>query len=234
MYEQICNTNAQISAFAVLIADKQTELDAAEKKYDQLHEKYIERIRVIEEEGNLSYWSVIFEANSFVDLLGRLEMVEEIASADNRRLQELREAAEAVNLAKDALEKEKTALELIRSEQEESQKLLELKSAEAEALLQELLSKGAEYEKLLEESENKQAQLMEQIANMENEYDKLAYQEWLATSVPETTTPSTGSGGQSGSGAVTWVTPVTGYTITSPFGMRFHPILDIWRMHNGV
>lgn len=233
LYEQIRNTNAQISAFAVLIADKQAELDAAEKKYDQLHEKYIERIRVMEEQGNLSYWSILFKANNFVDLLGRLEMVEEIASADNRRLQELREAAEAVNTAKNSLEKEKEALELVRSEQEEAQRLLELKSAEAEKLLQELLSKGAEYEKLLEESENKQEQLMDQIANMENEYDQLAYQEWLATSVPETT-PSTGNSEPSGTGSVTWVTPVTGYTITSVFGMRFHPILDIWRMHNGV
>ena len=50
------------------------------------------RIRTMEEEGTLSYWEVLFKANSFSDLLDRLNMVEEIAASDNRRLQELDEA----------------------------------------------------------------------------------------------------------------------------------------------
>ena len=89
LYEQIANINNQISAYNVLIADKQDELDNAEARYIQLNEDNKVRIRTMEEEGDISFWAVIFKANSFSDLLDRLNMVEEIAAADNRRLKEL-------------------------------------------------------------------------------------------------------------------------------------------------
>ena len=32
----------------------------------------------------------------------------------------------------------------------------------------------------------------------------------------------------------TWITPVSGYRLTSAFGMRKHPVLKVNRMHNGI
>ena len=93
LYTQISNINEQIAAYGVLIADKQEELDAAEKRLEELSERNKERIRAMEEDGQLSYWSVLFEASSFFDFLDRLSMVEEIAAADSRRLKEMRKAA---------------------------------------------------------------------------------------------------------------------------------------------
>ena len=93
MTEQITNINQQIAAFNLLIADKQDELDEAQARFNELSEKNKERIRAMEEEGSLSYWAVLFEANSFADLLDRLNMIEEIAAADHRRMEELTEAA---------------------------------------------------------------------------------------------------------------------------------------------
>ena len=89
LYTQISNINEQIAAYGVLIADKQDELDAAQARYQELNEQNKDRIRAMEEDGNLSYWSVLFKANSFSDLLDRLNMIEEIAISDQRRLQEL-------------------------------------------------------------------------------------------------------------------------------------------------
>ena len=65
----------------------------------------------MEEEGEVSYWEVVFKANSFSDLLDRLNMVEEIAASDKRRLQELSDAANKVEEAQDELEAEKVELE---------------------------------------------------------------------------------------------------------------------------
>ena len=86
---QIININEQISAYNLLIADKQDELDTAEDRLETLNQENKDRIRTMEEEGEVSYWEVVFKANSFSDLLDRLNMVEEIAASDKRRLQEL-------------------------------------------------------------------------------------------------------------------------------------------------
>ena len=233
--EQYDIINEQITSYSLLIADKQDELDDAEARLADLYEKNKERIQTMEEEGSLSYWSIIFEANSFSDLLDRLNMVQEIAAADQRRMREISAVAEEVAKAQAELESEKAALEETRAELDETQKTLEEKRAEADELLLQLIAKGEEYEALLDESEAMQDELMLEIAAKEKEYDKAKYQEWLATSVV-TTKPTTSSTkpSESAPSSSGWVCPLPYYTLTSPFGMRMHPILGYERMHNGV
>ena len=103
LHEQIDLMNEQIAAYSLLIADKQLELDAAEKRLEDLNKKYKERIRAMEEGGGLNYWSVLFEASSFADFLDRLNMIEEIAASDRRRLKEMEEAAKEVEQARQEL-----------------------------------------------------------------------------------------------------------------------------------
>ena len=236
LHQQVDNINQQIAAYAVLIADKQDELDDAEKRLAELNEKNKERIRAMEEEGKLSYWSIIFKANNFSDLLDRLDMIQEINAADQRRLKEIASAAREVESAKVELAGEKEELEVTRQELAEAEVVLEEKRQEADAILTELIAQGDEYEAILDESEALQAQLMKDIAKKEKELKDAEYKEWLATYVPPTTlpsgtdtTPSTQTPSSSG-----WVKPLKSYTITSAFGMRRHPVLGYDRMHEGV
>ena len=242
---QIDLINSQIAAFNLLIADKQDELDAAQARLEELNAKNKARIRAMEEEGKLSYWSVLFKASSFADLLDRINMIEEIAAADQRRLKEMSEAAEVVANAMAELEAQRAEQETTVAQLQEATAEMELKRAEADELLAQLVAKGAEFELLIEESEAAQDALMQQIAQAEKEFDRAKYQEWLATSVA-TTKPTGSSGGGSGrgsgsgggsGGAVStsgWLTPVPYYTLTSAFGMRLHPVYGYYRMHNGV
>ena len=240
MYEQIDNINAQVSTYSLLIADKQEELTAAEKKFADLTEKNKERIQAMEEEGQVSYWSVLFQANDFPDLLDRLNMVQEIAAADQRRLEELDSAAKAVSAAKEELEAEKGSLEQTREELDAAQAELEVKRAEADELLAKLVDKGLEYEAYMDEAEDEQAKLAKEIANKKDEYDKAKYQEWLATSVPPTTKPkkpSSSSGGSTSTstvGGISWKVPIRYTKFTSPFGWRKHPIYGTKKFHYGV
>ena len=108
---------------------------------EALNQENKERIRTMEEEGEVSYWEVLFKANSFSDLLDRLNMVEEIAASDKRRLQELSDAANKVEEAQAELETEKGELETTKKDLDDTQAEMNEKNKESEACL--LYTSGA-------------------------------------------------------------------------------------------
>ena len=222
---QVENLNDQISAYSQLIADAQDELEIAQFTLNGLNEKHKLRIRVMEEEGTVSYWEVIFEANSFTDMLDRINMMQEIAASDQARLEEMRQAASIVENAKEEMELGKKELEESSAALEESQAAMERKRTESDDILRELAKKQDEFQAMLDESEALQDDLMRSIAAKEKELSQAKYEEKLAAQAA--------AGGAPASNA-TWRTPVSGYTLTSPFGMRMHPVLGYNRMHNGI
>ena len=170
LYAQIDNINEQIRSYSVLIAENQAQLDEAERKLAELTEKNKERIRAMEEEGEISYWSVIFKANSFTDLIDRLNMIQEIQEADRRRMAELSAATEAVAAAREQLAAEKAALESTRQELEAAQAELAEKRVEADALLAELNERRGDMADLEAEYLAEKNALCDEIANAEQEY----------------------------------------------------------------
>ena len=253
LYSQIQNMNDQIAAYNILIADKQDELDVAEDRFSALSEENKIRIRTMEEEGELSYWEVLFKANSFSDLLDRLNIVEEIAASDNRRLKELSEAADVVETAQGELVTEKEEMELAKQELDAAELELDAKRQEADELIQELLEKADDLEALEEEFEKQEQEFLDQIAKKEYEYDAAKQREWeayMATYVPPTTAPPAGatnnstpsngsgnkpSGGSAGSGGSGgWLVPCSYTSITSPFGYRQSPTSGASTYHQGV
>ena len=253
LHAEIININEQISAYSVLIADQQEELDAAQARFDQLNEDCKTRIRAMEEEGTVSYWAVLFKANSFSDLLDRLNMVEEIASSDTRRLQELSDAAQRVEDAQAELAGEKAELEGTRTELDSTQKELDAKRQEADDLIVQLIAKGEELKLQQEDLEAEDEELLAQIAQKEQEYNEAKLEEWLAymaTYVPPTTVApsvpisdpngsnSNNSGSNSSGSDVTvgssWLVPCSYKKISSPFGFRESPTSGASRYHQGV
>lgn len=247
LHAQVDNINEQITAYGVLIADKQDELDAAQENYDNLNEEYKTRIRTMEEEGTLSYWEVLFKANSFSDLLDRMSMIEEIAASDNRRLEALDEATKAVATAQEELATEKADLEQTKEELNSTQAELDAKREEADGVIAELVAKGQEIEGLQDELESEDQDLLKQIAQMEKEYNAAKHQEWLAymatytTVAPATTAPSGGNSGGSGnngsstpSSGGSWLRPCSYTYMSSPFGFRTSPTAGASSYHQGV
>lgn len=239
LHDQVDNMNDQISAYAVLLADKQVELDKAQARLDELNQKNKERIRAMEEDGQMSYWSVLFAAKDFSDLLDRLDMVQEIAAADRRRLEEMSKAAEKVAETQKILQEERAQLMLSREELKAKEAELDAKAEKAKELLTTLLAKGEEFEAWITEKEETLADFEQELADMEVEYDKKKYEEWLATSIPPTTAAPKPN--MSGTGltankvdGITWLTPCDYQKISSKFGWRIHPVYKDWRFHKGV
>lgn len=252
LHAEILNINEQITAYGVLIADKQEELDTAEARYEQMSQDTKVRIRAMEEEGNLSYWEVLFKATSFSNLLDRLNMVEEIAASDNRRLMELSEAARDVQVAQAELEGEKAELEATRKEQEAAQEELDVKRIEADEVIAELVAKGREIEGLEAELEKEDEDLLAEIARKEKEYNEAKNREWLeymataTTAPPATTAPNvnisggntssggTSSGGSSAPSSSGWRVPCSYKYMSSAFGPRTSPTAGASSYHQGV
>lgn len=261
LHTEIININEQISAYSVLIADQQEELDKAQDRYDELNADCKTRIQAMEEEGTVSYWEVLFKAKNFSDLLDRLNMVEEIASSDTRRLQELSDAAQRVETAQQELAAEKGELEGTRTELDNAQNELDVKRQEADDLIVQLIAKGEELKQQQIDLEEEDEALLDQIAQKEQEYNEAKLEEWLAymaTYVPPTTVApsipisdpngnnsgtnngSTDSGSSSGgsSSNVTvgssWLVPCSYRMVSSPFGFRESPTTGASKYHQGV
>jgi murein DD-endopeptidase MepM/ murein hydrolase activator NlpD len=237
LYQQVENINKQIAAYGLLIADKQDELDEAKARHEELSAKNKERIRAMEENGKLSYWSVLFEANSFSDLLDRLQMVEEIASADQRRLKAMREAAQAVEEAQTALNAEKAELETTRAELDAVEADLVIKRQEADAILIELNAKDDELEDLLEQQHDADEKLQKEIAKAEKEYneakrkeeeEKKKQEQQQQQQQQQQKPDSTVTAG------IKWTRPCYYRYLSSPYGYRVHPVYGTWKFHSGV
>ncbi len=225
LHDQILNINEQLRIYGQMIADSQERLDDANARLKSLNQQYRERIRAIEEEGDLTYWQVIFQSSSFTDFLDRMNMVDEIAAADTRRLLDLQVAAANVEENQRILNEEMADLEDTRQQLSESEAMLEVKRTESDDVLRELISKRDEFQVLLDQSEALQSELMTEIAQKQKELQSAQYKEELAKMALQGKNPPSDS---------KWIEPVSGYTITSPFGYRKAPTKGASTYHQGI
>lgn len=263
LYMQINNLEIQIQSYNQLIAAKQQELEDAEANLAELNAKYKERIRAMEESGDISFWSVLFKASSFMDLLDRMNMVEEIAAADQKRLKQLEEAAAEVESARNELELSKAELEDTKAELEASKALLEEKQAQAQVLMAKLVDEAGYLHQMVEDFEAKESAVGEDIRLTQKEIDRIreeAEEELERLKEEERkrkeeeerkkqeALQQAGNGGSAGGGSTGgstggnsgpvsnayWMVPCDYILLTSPWGYRWHPIHGDWRMHHGV
>ena len=213
--QEIANINEQIAMYDQLIAEKTAELEQAEADEQAQFDLFCRRMRYMEEQGEVSYWSILFASNDFSELLDNYMMIEEIIQYDNQVIDDLTALQEKVT-------NDRTALEGAQAEQEEAKALQvaaqdELKAQEAE--VDKLIAQINAQEDLLEEMEeelNKAAKALDnQIKAKEREY---------AAQIAKVPSES----------GFLWPLPGSYNTISSLAGGRIHPVTGKPSNHAGI
>lgn len=170
--QQIQVSENLLAQYARQITEKEAELEQAKAKEAGYQAEFEQRVRAMEERGNVSYWSVLFQASDFSDLLDRIDMIGEIMDADDQVLDQLAEARQAVVQAKADLEASRQGQQETLAQQQSQQAQLQAQQAEVDQLIQEIATQGDVYAKQIEKLEATQDDVAQQIAEAEAIYQK--------------------------------------------------------------
>ena len=170
--QQIQVSENLLAQYARQITEKEAELEQAKAKEAEYQAEFEQRVRAMEERGNVSYWSVLFQASDFSDLLDRIDMIGEIMDADDQVLDQLAEARQAVAQAKADLEASRQGQQETLAQQQSQQAQLQAQQAEVDQLIQEIATQGDVYAKQIEKLEATQDDVAQQIAEAEATYQK--------------------------------------------------------------
>ena len=213
--QEIANINEQIAMYDQLIAEKTVELEQAEADEKAQFDLFCRRMRHMEEQGETSYWSILFASGDFSELLDNYMMIEEIIQYDNQVIDSLVSLQEKVTNDRTALEDAQSEQEAAKAQQMAAQDELKAQEDEVDKLIAEISA----HEDLLEEMEeelNKAAKALDaQIKAKEREYAA------QVANVP------------SESGYL-WPLPGGYNTISSLAGGRIHPVTGKPGNHAGI
>ena len=251
--QQIQVSENLLAQYARQITEKEAELEQAKAKEAGYQAEFEQRVRAMEERGNVSYWSVLFQASDFSDLLDRIDMIGEIMDADDQVLDQLAEARQAVAQAKTDLEASRQGQQETLAQQQSQQAQLQAQQAEVDQLIQEIATQGDVYAKQIEKLEATQDDVAQQIAEAEATYqkqlaaekaaaEKAAAEKAAAEKQQSSGSSASGSSSSSGSQSSQTTASASGFLwpiasshrVTSPFGWRTHPITGRQNLHGGI
>ena len=233
----INNLHEQVQQYSLLIAEKQKELEAAQDAEAQLQEQYRTRLRSMEETGSVSYWSILFQASSFSDLLDRVDMIREIAKSDQVILEQLAAATAAVEKERTELEQQRQELEQTEQELNEQQTLQEQQREESNKMI---LQMQVEYAALSEDykaAEAAEDELRKTIKQTETAYfnalSKEEAERIAALNKANNNKANPNSAGATATGG--FLFPLAWSNgVTCAYGPRTHPIYGYQSNHTGV
>ena len=213
--EEINLTKEQLEMYQAMIEEKQAEADQAQADADAQLVKYKEHLRNMEEQGMFNFYlSILFGADSFSDLLARIDMISEIMEYDKQVEEDYKDARDF------ALE---VKAEYEAYEAELSVKAEELQ-AEIDALQAELEATQQQIDALQNDIDSYTAAYVEYAADedrVQAEIDRLTEE------LKKQNTPVASSG------SYAWPCPSC-YTITSNYGYRYLELYGYTRLHAGV
>lgn len=199
---------SEISLLQQQSDETQTRITELTQKEQEQYELFCRQVREEEERGTVSYWSVLFKASSFTDLLARMDFVNEVMDYDRQVISDLQ-------TTRRQLTEDKAALEQQKSELESSQTKLQQQVDAASTLIREYEETEAGHQAMLDEAAEDEARIQALIRQQQS-------------------SGSSGGGGGSNSGVDGYIWPTNNTrVVTSPYGERWCPFHG-YESHNGA
>lgn len=168
--EEIDNISRQIAMYDQLIAEKEEELALAQAEEEAQFALFCRRMRAMEEQGEISYWSILFSSSDFSELLDNYMMIEEIIEYDNQVIDDLVELQEKTAADKAELEQAQTEQEKAKAQQVAARNEVKAQEAEVDKIIDQIKDQEDEL-KAMEAELTKAANALDaQIKAKEREY----------------------------------------------------------------
>ena len=216
---ELDSIDAQITYYDGQIAQKEVEYQAAKARETEQYERFCERVRAMEEAGNVSYLAILFNAADFSDLLDRAFMVGEIVDYDQAIMDQLTAARQEIEQIMGELESARAGQQAARDEQAARRQLQSEKVAQARAVVERINADADLLNQALAQEELEENRIGAEIVSKQKELE--AQRQQNSVTLP------------SSSGGFLW--PLSGYTsVNSGYGYREHPTTGLYSMHTGI
>jgi murein DD-endopeptidase MepM/ murein hydrolase activator NlpD len=198
----------QLTQLEKQIAVTTMELERVSNEASSQKDLLKKRVRVMYENGNVGYLSVILNSASFSDFISRMDFLKKIINFDMQLLNKMKTHRDSVADKRNQLEEEQKEKERLKTQIADKKQQVETAKQDREKTLKDLT-------KDLKELERQEDQLLAQSNEVAKKIIALQSKEKYV------------------GGKIGWPAPGY-YKITSPYGYRTHPILKKKKLHTGI
>ena len=221
--DRLADLQAQLDQLAADLAEKRQLIGQTESDLTKQQGIFSDRVvQIYKSGGNIIYLEVLLESASLDEIVGRIDLLNQIVERDNEVVDQIERLKGRVEEQKASLETEQSRVAGMEQDQAVLTEQLQAAEDQCQASLDELEASRAAKKKVLAAAERDEAawKAQEDALLAESQRIKAALK---ALSVVKPV--------KKGSGVLAW--PVDG-GVTSGFGYRVHPIFHVRKMHTGI